>query len=76
MEADDLNDAFNAIMLIRVRHHIELIDHGGIPDNYIDPAELSIIQRTMLKEAFKAIDRLQKLLRLRYDLKLINPYWE
>ncbi len=75
-EADDLNEAFNAIMLVRVRHHVELIDQGRIPDNYIDPAELSIIQRTMLKEAFKAIDRLQKLLKLRFDLKLINPYWE
>jgi signal-transduction protein with cAMP-binding, CBS, and nucleotidyltransferase domain len=30
---------------------------------------LSIIQRTMLKEAFKTIDRLQGLMELRYSIE-------
>jgi CBS domain-containing protein len=68
-EADDLRDAFNVIMLIRVRHHVNILRQGGVPDNYVNPDELSIIQRTMLKEAFKTIDRLQGLLELRYDIK-------
>jgi CBS domain-containing protein len=68
-EADDLRDAFNVIMLVRVRHHVDVISQGGEPDNYVNPDELSIIQRTMLKEAFKTIDRLQRLLEMRYDIK-------
>lgn len=68
-DADDLRDAFNVIMLVRVRHHLNVINRGGEPDNYVDPDELSIIPRTMLKEAFKTIDKLQKLLALRYDVK-------
>jgi CBS domain-containing protein len=68
-EADDLGDAFNVIMLIRVRHHVNVLRQGGVPDNYVNPDELSIIQRTMLKEAFKTIDRLQGLLELRYDIR-------
>jgi CBS domain-containing protein len=68
-EADDLRDAFNVIMLIRVRHHVNVLRQGGVPENYVNPDELSIIQRTMLKEAFKTIDRLQGLLELRYDIK-------
>jgi CBS domain-containing protein len=68
-EADDLRDAFNVIMLVRVRHHVNVVSQGGIPDNFVNPDELSIIQRTMLKEAFKTIDRLQGLLELRYDIK-------
>jgi CBS domain-containing protein len=68
-EADDLRDAFNVIMLIRVRHHVNVLRQGGVPDNYVNPDELSIIQRTMLKEAFKTIDRLQGLLEMRYDIK-------
>jgi CBS domain-containing protein len=68
-EADDLRDAFNVIMLVRVRHHVDVISRGGEPDNYVNPDELSIIQRTMLKEAFKAIDRLQSLLEMRYSIK-------
>jgi CBS domain-containing protein len=68
-EADDLRDAFNVIMLTRVRHHVNILRQGGVPDNYVNPDELSIIQRTMLKEAFKTIDRLQGLLEMRYDIK-------
>jgi CBS domain-containing protein len=68
-EADDLRDAFNVIMLVRVRHHVHVLRQGGIPDNYVNPDELSIIQRTMVKEAFKTIDRLQGLLELRHDIK-------
>jgi CBS domain-containing protein len=68
-DADDLRDAFNVIMLVRVRHHVSMLNQEGVPDNYIDPDELSIIQRTMLKEAFKTIDKLQGLLELRYDIK-------
>jgi CBS domain-containing protein len=68
-EADDLRDAFNVIMLVRIRHHVSTINRMGEPDNYINPEELSIIQRTMLKEAFKTIDRLQQSLKLRYQLQ-------
>jgi CBS domain-containing protein len=68
-EADDLRDAFNVIMLTRVRHHVNILRQGGVPDNYVNPDELSIIQRTMLKEAFKTIDRLQGLLELRYGVE-------
>ena len=68
-EADDLRDAFNVIMLVRIRHHVSLMSRGEEPDNYVNPEELSIIQRTMLKEAFKAIDKLQRTLELRYDIK-------
>ena len=68
-EADDLRDAFNVIMLVRVRHHVNVVSRGGVPDNYINPDELSIIQRTMLKEAFKTIDKLQGLLEMRYAVK-------
>ena len=68
-EADDLRDAFNVIMLVRIRHHVTVINRGGEPDNYVNPEELSIIQRTMLKEAFKAIDRMQRMLQLRYNIE-------
>ncbi|MGC1401504.1 MAG: putative nucleotidyltransferase substrate binding domain-containing protein, partial [Thermodesulfobacteriota bacterium] len=67
-EADDLRDSFNVIMLIRIRHQVNQIHQGREPDNYINPDEMNIVQRTMLKESFKAIDRLQKLLQTRYDI--------
>jgi CBS domain-containing protein len=67
-DADNLLDAFNVIMLLRVRHHVNLMNQGKEPDNYIKPDDLSIIQRTMLKEAFKTIDKLQEILNMRYNI--------
>ena len=68
-EADDLCDAFNVIVLARIRRHLEVIREGREPDNYVDPEDLTMIQRTTLREAFKTIDKLQKLLLLRYKLE-------
>ena len=70
-EADDLKEAFNVLMLLRVRHHVNAINQGRVPDNYINPDELSLIQRTMLKEAFKAIDQLQGELETHFGLRKV-----
>ncbi|HXX35626.1 MAG TPA: putative nucleotidyltransferase substrate binding domain-containing protein [Thermodesulfobacteriota bacterium] len=67
-EADGLKEAFNVLMLLRLRHHATAINQGKNPDNFINPAELSLIQRTMLKEAFKAIDQLQDELETHFGL--------
>ena len=40
-EADDLRDAFNVIMLVRVRRHVSILNAGGEPDNYVNPDELA-----------------------------------
>ncbi|MFH0975850.1 MAG: putative nucleotidyltransferase substrate binding domain-containing protein [Spirochaetota bacterium] len=70
-DSENLLDAFNVIMLLRVRHHVNQMNEGKEPDNYIKPDDLTIIQRNMLKEAFKTIDRLQELLRVRYNIILL-----
>ena len=67
-EADVLKEAFNVLMLLRLRHHATAINQGEDPDNFINPVELSLIQRTMLKEAFKAIDQLQDELETHFGL--------
>jgi CBS domain-containing protein len=67
-EAGVLKEAFNVLMLLRLRHHANVINQGKNPDNFINPDELSLIQRTMLKEAFKAIDQLQDELETHFGL--------
>lgn len=68
----DLKEAFNQMMLLRFRHSVGLIKQGKEPDNYINPSELSMIQRTLLKMAFKTIDELQDLLEIRYGLTALR----
>ena len=47
-------------MSLRVRHHVEQIEAGCEPDDHIDPATLSPLTRSYLKEAFRAVASVQK----------------
>jgi CBS domain-containing protein len=44
------------------------IEAGTLPDNHIDPADLSDLERRMLKDAFTAIDRLYSVLERMYPV--------
>ena len=47
-------------MSLRVEHQIEQLARGEPPDDYIDPAALSPLTRSYLKEAFRAVAAVQK----------------
>ena len=68
----DLYEAFNLLMLIRFRHHLDQMNRGKKLDNYINPSTLTQIQRSMLKLAFKAIDRLQNQMEIRFGLTTLR----
>ena len=65
-ETDALVGAFEVVMLTRMRNRSEVGDDG--PDNHVDIASLSVIQKAALKAAFKTIDKLQRSIRTRYML--------
>ena len=49
-------------MQLRLVHQLHQLDNGLIPDNYINPANLTDLEKEMLKNAFSVIERLQSLL--------------
>jgi CBS domain-containing protein len=59
-DAESLLDAFELIVGLRVEHQIEQIGRGEPPDDHIDPAQLSPLTRSYLKESFRAIASAQK----------------
>jgi CBS domain-containing protein len=59
-DAGTLADAFELVMGLRVQHHVEQIEAGSEPDDHIDPATLSPLTRSYLKEAFRAVASVQK----------------
>jgi CBS domain-containing protein len=59
-DALTLEDAFELVSGLRLRHQVEQLRAGRTPDDYIDPARLSSLTRTYLKEAFRAIASIQK----------------
>jgi CBS domain-containing protein len=63
LAADDaaiLRDAFELVCALRMEHQVEQMRAGHAPDNLIDPRSLATLTRTSLKEAFRAVARVQR----------------
>lgn len=56
-------EAFDYLMTLRLTHHSQQRQMGKTPDNFIDPDDLSAIERNAVKEAFRVIEELQAELR-------------
>lgn len=59
-EARTLEDAFALITGLRLDHQVQQLRLGVQPDDYVNPATLSHLTRTYLREAFRAVASIQK----------------
>jgi CBS domain-containing protein len=59
-DAHSLQDAFELISALRLGHQVAQLRESKAPDNYVDPATLSPLMRSHLKESFRAIAAIQK----------------
>jgi CBS domain-containing protein len=59
-DARTLADAFQLVMALRLEHQVAQIEAGAEPDDHLDPAALSPLTRTYLKDAFRAVASVQK----------------
>jgi CBS domain-containing protein len=55
----ETREAYEYQMQLRLVHQIAMMERGLTPNNYIDPAELSDLEKQTLKEAFAVINRIQ-----------------
>ncbi|HCC54949.1 MAG TPA: histidine kinase [Desulfobulbaceae bacterium] len=62
------SEAYELQMQQRLVHQLRQLETGIIPDNYIDPADLSDLERRMLKESFAVIERLYGVLEQMYPV--------
>jgi CBS domain-containing protein len=62
------NDAYELQMQQRLIHQLRQIEEGTLPDNHINPGQLSELERKMLKEAFTVIERLYSVLDKMYPV--------
>jgi CBS domain-containing protein len=69
LEAGDaavLRDALELMSELRMEHQVEQLRAGRRPDNLIQPKSLPPLTRTSLKEAFRAVARVQRGIGLRH----------
>ncbi|MFC7047805.1 putative nucleotidyltransferase substrate binding domain-containing protein [Emcibacter nanhaiensis] len=58
-DADNLRDAYEFIAEVRFRHQARQIKRGDKADNYVNPEELSALEREHLRDAFEIVRRAQ-----------------
>jgi len=70
--AEDLwisaREAYEMQMQLRIIHQLAQIEEGILPDNYIDPGQLTDLEKKMLKESFEVVERLHGVLRSIFSL--------
>jgi CBS domain-containing protein len=71
---DDLfrkaREAYEFQMQMRLVHQLNLVEAGKTPHNYIDPAELTDLEKQNLKGAFSVIASLQTYLKTAFKLNI------
>ena len=70
--SDDLyhsaREAYELQMQLRLIHQLTQIEAGHLPDNYINPSELSDLEKRMLKDSFRVIERMQSVLKIMFPM--------
>ena len=64
----ELVEAYELLMHLRLVHQLHLIEDGHMPNNWINPGDLSDLEKQTLKEAFEVIRRLQAFARHEFGL--------
>ena len=72
--SDLLQTGFETLMMFKITANLENIASGQLVDNYIFPAKLSKMQRTLLKDALSAVTQIQKLINNDFNVVWINYF--
>ncbi len=59
-DAQTLEEAFDLLTALRLDHQVTQIDTGADPDDHLDPARLGRLTRSSLRDAFRAIAKIQR----------------
>jgi CBS domain-containing protein len=70
-ECRELRDAYEVVSRIRLAHQLDCIAEHRDPDNHVDPQRLSKSDRLLLKEAFRTLGWLQRVLEDRFQTAMI-----
>jgi CBS domain-containing protein len=68
---DELEHAFEFLMLLRIHHQFDEMMSGKEPDNFINPNELNNLEKRIVKEAFLLVEKMQGLIIERYKAMMI-----
>jgi CBS domain-containing protein len=69
--ASELTESFNFLNTLKLKSNLEKLDSGQAIDNYINPDNLNTMEKDLLKDSFKIINKLKKKLEHHYKLNYV-----
>ena len=69
--ASEYIEAFNFLLTLRLKTRLNKLDMGISPNNCIDPSELSTMDKDMLKDTLKIVNKFKKFLTYHYKLNYV-----
>jgi CBS domain-containing protein len=67
----ELIEAFNFLCTIKLKSNLSKLDAGIKIDNYINPDDLNTMEKDLLKDSFKIVNKLKKKLEYYYKLNYV-----
>lgn len=69
--SNELIESFNFLLTLRLKFRLEKIDAREPLDNYINPGKLNSLEKDLLRDSFKIVDKFKKFLTYHYKLNMI-----
>ena len=69
--ATEITMAFNFLTNINLKSNLEKLDKNEKVDNYINPSNLNTMEKDLLKESFKIVNKLKKKLEFHFKLNYV-----
>ncbi len=69
--SNELIEAFNFLCTIKLKSNLSKLDAGITIDNYINPDDLNTMEKDLLKDSFKIVNKLKKKLEYHYKLNYV-----
>ncbi len=69
--ASELIEAFKFLLTIKLKSNLEKMHNNETIDNYINPNNLNTMEKDLLKDSFKIVNRLKKKLEHHYKLNYV-----
>ena len=66
--AGELIEGFTFLLSLRLKYRLEKIDSVQELDNYINPNKLNILEKDLLKDSFKIVDKFKKFISYHFNL--------
>jgi CBS domain-containing protein len=69
--ASELIESFTVLLTLRLKFRLEKIDGREELDNYINPDKLNSLEKDLLRDSFKVVDKFKKFITYHYKLNHI-----